>query len=1021
MTNENKHDPSSKFFTALGSNDAAQTEHCYWRSLDEQANTSAYRELFDRYAANSGADFHGDVNRREFLRLMGASLALAGLSACTRAPNETIVPYVRQPEEIVPGRPLFFATAMTVNGLATGLLVESHMGRPTKVEGNPSHPASLGATDAIAQASVLGLYDPDRSQVLTYLGRVRPWNDFLSAMQQLRGTAKGLRILTGAVGSPTLAWQLNDVLARLPGSKWHQWEPSGRHHAPMGAQLAFGENLDVQYRFDRAAIVLAFDADMIGGNFGMTRYAVDFARRRRPASEGMNRFYAVESTPSAAGAAADHRLALAPSEAERFALALAARLGVKVGRKAQLPEAQERWLSALAADLDQHRGSSLVLAGEQQAPAVHALAHAINQHLGNFGHTVAFTQPVEAQPASGAASLGQLTDEMAAGLVDTLIVVDANPVYTAPSDFAFAEKMSRVRLRIHFGLYQDETAQLCHWHVPATHYLESWSDARAYDGTATIVQPLIAPLYSGKTAHELLAALSDRPQESSYDIVQRYWRGQMGKSGDDFDSAWRQSLHDGVIRGSAFPVRTVSLKAGWEKILDAPGGANRGTQAGAELTLLFRPDPFICDGQLANNGWLQELPKPLTKLTWENAAIVSPSTAARLGLEYVLGFGGGAVETDVVELSLGDRSVRAPVWILPGQPDDTVTVHLGYGRERAGKIGTGIGFNAYVLRQSESLWFASGLKLRKVGERHPLAVTQTHHNMQGRELVRASTLQEYAKGADRPAKPHQGGRSVSLYPEHPYQGHAWGMAIDLSVCIGCNACVAACQAENNIPVVGKNEVLRSREMHWLRVDSYFKGAVESPQTFYQPVPCMHCEKAPCEVVCPVTATAHSAEGLNDMVYNRCVGTRYCSNNCPYKVRRFNFLQYSDWRTGSLRALRNPDVTVRSRGVMEKCTYCVQRINHARIEAETENRNIRDGDIVTACQQACPTQAIVFGDLRDPNSRVSRMKADGRNYSLLEELGTEPRTSYLTAVRNPHPEIARAEKTTEGDRKDKPHA
>ena len=1030
----------------------SKPETNYWRSLEEYAETQEFREFVQREYPSQVEALIDPVSRRRFLQLMAASLALAGVGGCSRAPKETIVPYVRQPEEIVPGKPLYFATAMSLRGFAIGLLVESHMGRPTKIEGNPLHPASLGASDAFAQASVLTLYDPDRSRTSTYLGRIRPWSAFFSALRdtlerQRKTQGTGLRILTGTVTSPTLAEQLRTLLKEYPAARWHQFEPAGQHHTRAGTRLAFGEYAQTQYRFANADVVFAFDAEPLACSPGGLRYVHDFAQRRNTIGRSeMNRLYAVESTPSSTGAMADHRLALAPGNIERFARALAAKLGI--GGAASFGDSSQKWLDSAARDLQQHRGRSLIVVGESQQPAVHALAHAMNAALGNVGQTVVYTEPVEAEPVDEIASLRELVEDLDRGQVTTLVFLGGNPVYTAPADFEFARKLEKVGLRIHLGLYENETAALCHWHIPAAHYLESWSDTRAYDGTVTIVQPLIAPLYGGKTAHEMLAALSAQPQRSAYEIVSQYWRNRSGKGEQDFADWWRKSLHDGLIEGSAFPAKSLSVNLARLTRSQAPSSepspvSGQGSKSGDQrsqirdqkspdsgsgtaksvlsagegseiqnaklLEIVFRPDPNIFDGRFANNAWLQELPKPLTKLTWDNAALLSPATAQRFGLGGDIGWRGGTVHAEVVELHFQGRTVRAPVWVLPGQAENTITLHLGYGRSRAGRIGSNIGSNAYILRRSDSLWSGSGVEIRKPGERYPLAATQLHHNMYGRELVRAGTLQQYRKNPDfAHAGKHDTDPAPSLYPEYKYSGHAWGMAIDLSLCVGCNACVVACQAENNIPVVGKNEVLRSREMHWLRIDSYFKGPPENPETYYEPVPCMHCEKAPCEVVCPVTATAHSAEGLNDMVYNRCVGTRYCSNNCPYKVRRFNFLQYSDWQTESLKPMRNPDVTVRSRGVMEKCTYCVQRINHARIEAEIDGRRVRDGEITTACQQACPAQAIVFGDINDPDSRVAHMKGSQRNFSLLDELNTRPRTTYLAALRNPNPDLSSPE-------------
>ena len=973
----------------------------YWRSLDELAETEEFRDFLHNEFPQQYAAWRGTVNRRELLKLMGASLALAGLSGCTQQPTEKIVPYVRAPEQIVPGKPLFFATAMPLDGFATGLLVESHMGRPTKIEGNPQHPASLGATDVFAQASVLTLYDPDRSQVATRLGQISSWVAFGSALrtemeaQRLEKGAR-LRILTGTVTSPTLAHQLRTLLGEFPLAKWIQYEPVGRDAARAGAQLAFGEYVNTLYDFEKADVILSLDADFLGGGPGHLRYARQFTARRQvqAGATEMNRLYVVESTLSNTGGMADHRLPMRASEIERFARAVANKLGVASevsGAEADHP-GHAQWVKSLVADLQKHRGSSIVLAGEHQPPSVHALAHALNHALGNVGKTVIYTDPVEADPGNQLASLRDLVEDMKAGRVDLLVVVDSNPVFTAPVDLSFSEHFLKVRLRVHLSLYQDETAVLCHWHVPQAHYLESWSDARAFDGTTTILQPLIAPLYDGKSAHRLLSALLGRPERPSHDIVREYWEKQ-NLSGD-FENSWQTALHDGLLAGTALPPKQVSLKRDFlgQGAGEVPAVAGSGTPG---LEIVFRPDPTIWDGRFANNGWLQELPKPLTKLTWDNAALLSPATAERLGL----------ADQDLVELRYRDRMVPAPVWIQPGHADDSVTVHLGYGRTHAGQVGAGVGFNAYALRTSDRPWFDSGLAIRKTGGQYPLASTQLHHNMEDRHLVRVGTLEEFqhnpnfAHEVEHETSPH-----LSLYPEHKYEGYAWGMAVDLNRCTGCNACVVACQAENNIPVVGKVEVARGREMHWLRIDRYYRGSLDHPEVYHQPVMCMHCENAPCEVVCPVAATVHSSEGLNEMVYNRCVGTRYCSNNCPYKVRRFNFFAYSDYETPVLKLLRNPDVTVRTRGVMEKCTYCVQRINVARIDAKKEDREIRDGEIVTACQAACPAQAITFGNINDPKSQVSQLKADPRNYGLLEDLNTRPRTTYLARLRNPNPEL-----------------
>ena len=993
--------------SALSAQPSALKGSEFWRTLEERAGDPAFQErLYNEFPSEIEA-ITDPVARRTFLKLMGASLALAGVTACTKQPPEKIVPYVRQPEELIPGRPLFYATSMAVGGVATGLLVENHEGRPTKIEGNPLHPGSLGATDVFAQAAILGLYDPDRSQTLRNLGEIRPWSAYLGAINAALTAQKplkgaGLRILTESVNSPTLAAQIRDLLSRFPSAKWHQWDPASRDNARAGAKLAFGEYVDAQYHVDQADVILSLDADFLGAGPGGLRYARDFSKRRRPEdAEHMNRLYAIESMPTSTGARADHRLPMKPSAIEGAARAIAAAAGVAGARPAGAAQDKEqKWIAAVAKDLLGHRGRSLVIAGESQPPAVHAIAHAMNQALGNAGKTVVYTKTAEAEPVNQLESIRDLVADMNAGKVDLLVIIGGNPVYTAPADLKFADALNKVQLRSHLSLYDDETSALCQWQIPEAHFLEAWSDARAFDGTTSIVQPLIAPLYGGKSAHEVLAAMSDRPERSGHDLVRDHWKI------DKDDTAWRRWLHDGVMPNTAYAPANVTANAA----AVGSGPMSPATPAGA-LEISFRNDPSVLDGRFANNGWLQELPKPITRLTWDNAVITSPATAARLkGSEYPAFQGGehGQIIADVVELKLQGRSVRGAMFAVVGHPDDCVTVHLGYGRSRGGRVAAGAGFNANAIRTSSALSFGSGVELTKTGDTFSLACTQYHHLMEGRGLVRAATREEYLRD---PKSVHEGPgmeppppKTLTLYPEVKYDGYKWGMAIDVNACIGCNACVVGCQSENNIPVIGKEQVLRGREMHWLRVDTYYRGQAENPETYFQPVPCMQCENAPCEVVCPVGATAHSSEGLNDMVYNRCVGTRYCSDNCPYKVRRFNFLLYQDFDTPALKLGRNPDVTVRSRGVMEKCTYCVQRINAAKIDSEKADRKVRDGEIKTACEQACPADAIVFGNLNDPESRVAKLQAETRNYALLAELNTRPRTTYLAAVRNVNPEL-----------------
>jgi molybdopterin-containing oxidoreductase family iron-sulfur binding subunit len=1105
---------------ATGQRLAAPDGKRFWRGLEEWTASADFQELVRREFPDDAEQWTDALTRRQFLTLMGASLALAGVAGCSirPAPVGKIMPYVLQPEEIIPGRPLFFATAVTLGGFATGLLVESHEGRPTKIEGNPSHPASLGATDLLSQASVLGLYDPDRSRNISYRGRPAGWADALTALRTALGKQRdkrgqGLRILTETVTSPTVTAQMEALLKDYPEAHWYQYEPAERDNARDGARLAFGNDVHTYYRFSYqdegktlrgAEVVLALDADFLSCGPGHVRYTRDFIERRKVRVRGgtpeqqkerarrvtMNRLYVVESTVTNTGAYADNRLALRAGEIEGFARAVAAKLGTAGLQAPALPEKTAKWVDAVVADLKSHQaGTTVVLAGDGQPPAVHALAHAMNQALGNVGKTVIHTRPVEARPADadaaarshiGMTELGKLVQDMRERRVEMLVILGGNPVYTAPADFDFADALTRVALRVHLGLYQDETAVHCDWHIPEAHYLESWGDARAYDGTASIVQPLIAPLYGGRSVVEMLATLAEPSERPGYEIVRSTWRDHWQKhaSGGSFEDFWQKAVQDGVVPDLAndFASQSVSVKATWRDY--APPQGN--------LDIVFAPDPTVYDGRFANNGWLQELPKPITKLTWDNAAYMSKQTAEDHKIAFPThGVTGGErgrawAEMIRVEVPGAREPLTLPVWVLPGHPDKSITIHLGYGRERAGRVGNGAGFNAYTLRTSTAPWFAGGVKLTPTGEHYKLACTEMHQVLREgdslqeqavkeRRPVHAGTLTrfkedptlakfmttaEHEEAEVRALIPGPGEKTgsaadsddpkadrrlfpLSLYPqdkvpEKGYTGYRWAMAIDLTACTGCSACVVACQAENNIPVVGKMEVSRGREMHWLRVDRYYLGKPEQPETYFQPLPCQQCEKAPCELVCPVEATTHSHDGLNDMTYNRCVGTRYCSNNCPYKVRRFNFLEYADFATESLKLGRNPDVTVRSRGVMEKCTYCVQRIREADITAEKrlvaareaargrgedlddpkllqENR-IRDGEVMTACQAACPAGAIIFGDLngggRDerPHSEVYEWKAEPLNYGLLAGLNTQPRTTYLAALRNPNPDL-----------------
>jgi len=1003
-----------KIDAATAHDQSEKTGPQYWRSLEELAGSPEFQEALHREFPKGASEWLDTVSRRGFLKVMGASLGLAGMTGCVKLPLEPIVPYVRQPEGVIPGRPMYYATAVTLGGYANPVLVESHLGRPTKIEGNDLHPASMGGTDIFTQAAILGLYDPDRSQSVTSMGDQRSYAGFLSAIRGPLAAQKplqgaGIRILTTTISSPTLAEQMRNLLKLYPQAKWHVYEPVNRDNALEGAKMAFGQPVETRYDFSKADVIVSLDADFLYGGFpGGVKYIRDFAKRRDPDSGNMNRLYVIESTPSATGAKADHRIGVKAGDIEKFMqlLIMGGHPLREVGShnpvvtSAGLSEEQFAFLAALQTQLKNPNGTSLFIAGDHQPATLHAFAHALNRAQGNVGKTVFYTDPADANPVNQTESLKELVADINGGKVDLLIILGGNPVYDAPGDLNFGDvlKSNKVPLRVHYGLYNDETAELCHWHVNATHELESWGDARAYDGTVSIIQPLIAPLYNAKSPLEFVAMLSGQADASGYDLVRAYWQKQ--HTGADFEQFWRKSLHDGWIEGTTFQPKAVSAKPAAQAQESKPADSNA-------IELNIRRDPTIYDGQFSNNGWLQELPKPLNKLTWDNVIQIGPKMAERMQI----------VSKDILELELNGKKIQGAAWIQAGHPDNSVSITLGYGRTRAGRVGTGQGFNAYELRTSANPWIASGVQIRKTGGWYELASTQGMQSMETpngdtRPLVRETSLEDYKKDPqfahkEEPEVP----RDVTLYPDYHYekQPYAWGMAIDLNKCVGCNNCILACQSENNIAVVGQEQTRLGRHMHWIRVDVYYEGDRDNPRAFFQPVPCMQCENAPCEVVCPVAATSHSTEGLNDMVYNRCVGTRYCQNNCPYKVRRFNFLLFSDWDTQQYKMMRNPDVSVRSRGVMEKCTYCVQRINERRIDVETqsvrESKDIRIGDeLQTACQQSCPAEAIIFGNLNDPNSKVSKLKAQARNYSLLGELNTRPRTTYLAEVKNPNPEL-----------------
>ncbi|MDP9174041.1 MAG: TAT-variant-translocated molybdopterin oxidoreductase [Planctomycetota bacterium] len=1035
----------------------------YWRTLEERADAADFQRCaLDEFAPSVLSNGEG-VSRRSFLKVVGASAAIAGMTTaagCKRKTDETIVPYVSQPEGITPGKPLYFATAMTLGGYAQGILAQSHEGRPTKLEGNPDHPATLGASDVFMQGALLGLYDPDRSKVVSHAGTISDWDSFIREtrprLAAKENNGAGLALLTETITSPTLLDQISAMKKKYPGARWYVHDPIGRHNIRAGLQQATGNNILPIYDFAKAHVIVSLDCDFLQEEPGHLRYARDFAdgRRIRAGTTSMNRLYVIESTHTITGTMADHRWAMRPSQIQQAAEQLAA--AVTNPATANLPA----WAVAIARDLHTNWGQSLVLAGAHQPPHMHSLVHAINKALGNIDKAVRYSSPVEGEPDG---FLSDLSAEMDHGAIDFLMILGGNPSYTAPADLQFDARLEAFskamnsdgtlrNVTARLGLYDDETSFKCQWHLPQTHFLEEWSDARAYDGTASITQPLIYPLYTGKSMIEVMHIVLQTELHPGYDIVQGFWRGQ-NTDAPDFDSQWARALEHGTM-----PIAT-DLKSRMPSSTMKLPVQESFSATESDFELAFRPDPSVWDGSFTNNGWLQELPRPLTKLVWDNAAFISPASAAKLG----------AATGDMLKITTITGAMDVPALILPGQPDQTITLHLGYGRWRAGSVGTAVGFNAYQLRASSNPWFTSA-QVSRTGQTHELVRTHTHQtiasrhldgpypidaevidrpgddSLDNRKLVRVGTLAQFIADPRFAKKMDESERfPLTLYPgyENIYkQNLSWGMSIDTNSCIGCNACVIACQAENNIPVVGKDQVSRQREMHWIRIDTYYEGSEESPSgAFHQPVPCMQCENAPCELVCPVGATVHDNEGINDMVYNRCVGTRYCSNNCPYKVRRFNFLSYTDYTTESLKLAHNPEVTVRSRGVMEKCTYCIQRVTATRIEMEklqvqfdeeaktaapedaailrrksAELRQAILSNLQTACQQACPSKAIVFGNLNtavDPihefkpeyASDVKSLKDHPLDYSLLADLTTRPRTTYLARIQNPNPALA----------------
>lgn len=1007
-----------------------------WRSLEDLAAREGQQP---GDAALAGPEFADGASsppdgptRRTFLQLMAASAGLAGLAGC-HLPKENILPYARRPPEVTPGVPLLFATAMDIAGAGQGLVVTSFDGRPIKVDGNPLHPINRGGTDIFAQGSVLGLYDADRSKNPVQADRSTPrggffdrnWNQFdefatahFTQLRQRKGL--GLRVLSEASSSPSLAAMRARLLGDCPLARWYDYDPVVQENDRAGAALAFGRPIRTHYALDKAQVVVSLDSNFVMMQPACLKYARDFISAHTPTADNrwtMSRLYVVEPCYTNTGALADHRLA-APAGligpiACQLAIALV-ELGPGVlnvpddmaqvlrGKAGPTDEATTAFVRMVAKDLLAHQGQSAIMVGDGQPPEVHALGHLLNYALGNVGTTVWYSAESQPERSAGPEGLAALTRQINQGQVDTLLILGGNPVYTAPADADFSAALAKVPTSIHLGLYWDETGRLCTWHLPRAHYLETWGDVRAYDGTFSVAQPLIAPLYDGRSAIEVLSQLCETPAASGYQIVRRTVRQLHEGPLDDaaFEDFWRKLLNDGVwpdtqLKPVRPPLQLPAIQEGLARMAPVrPLSAQN-------LELVLRPDPTIFDGRFANNSWLQETPDTMSKVTWDNSVWLAPATAAALGV----------TQEQIVELRLGDLPpVEAPVYVMPGQAPWSAMVYLGYGRTAVGRVGDHVGFNAYPLRTSRAMDFAQGLRIVPTGRRYVFAMTQHHSHTDriGRigteerleEIATETTLTEWQRDPQFAKQRVYHPPQSQLWPQHIYPGYRWGMSIDMQKCIGCNACVVACQAENNVPVVGKEQVIRRRQMQWLRIDRYFRGESANPRVTFQPMFCVHCENAPCESVCPVAATLHDADGLNLMVYNRCVGTRYCSNNCPYKVRHFNFYHWNRNVSALEAMVKNPDVTVRSRGVMEKCTYCIQRIERAKIAARNEQRPILTDEFTTACAQACPTGAIVFGNLEDEKAAVTRLQGNSRSYAVLVDLNTRPRSLHMMRVRNP---------------------
>ena len=1002
----------------------------YWKSLNQLAQNKEYKKFEEREFPENATELTDQVSRRSFLRVMGASIALAGFASC-RKPVQKILPYSRQPEDMIIGEPLFYATGMPFQDTLTGLLITNNEGRPTKIEGNQDHPASLGRTSIYNQASVLGMYDPDRSRSPVFNGQNVPKEDFITfAAEHFEDQNRRILFIDEATSSPTYHRLKQQILDQYPNAEWVTFEPFSENNRIEGTQIAFGQRLRTVNHYDRADLVIALDDDFMSpyGHINSVENSLKLTEKRQVDSvdDPMSRIYAVENSFTNTGSYADHRLRLKTSEIAPFTYALAARLseeipGLEPFNNVTNSFSTHEWVQKLAEELLANRGNSIVSVGSEHSAELHAAVSAINLALENVGTTVTHHILPYRENRDEHQAFIDAINELQAGVFDTVVLVGTNVAYTAPSDLNLEDAMGNADTKIHLSDYVDETSRLCDWHVNRAHYLEYWGDGLAYSGERSIIQPQIQPLFDGVSEIELLGILLSGEEASGYDLVQETWQEFITT---DFDRQWEQILHDGILPETGFESVSVALAGNFASNIEPALSA----EAVSGIEIAIKPDARVFDGRFSNNSWLQELPEPMTKITWDNVAQMSPATAEQLGIPPERSFRNNDVPT--VRIAAGNETIEIAAWIVPGHADNSITLTTGYGRSGLGRVADGVGVDTYPLRTSESMIYQPA-NVEATGASYEIACVQDHHSLEGRDMIRTATLQEYRENPDFASFENTHGFEVpgmkealakgdergpiSLFNEQYGPDHQpqWGMTIDLNSCFGCGVCTIACQAENNIPVIGKREVGRRRIMHWIRTDRYYEGDSENPKAYHQPVPCMHCELAPCEQVCPVSATTHSEDGINQMTYNRCIGTRYCSNNCPFKVRRFNFFNYTKeyLTTGDdpeiIQMAMNPEVTIRFRGVMEKCTYCVQRVNREKIKSKiaTGSRKPEDGVVKTACQQACPANAISFGDLTDANSEVSKKKRNNRNYVMLEEMNVRPRTSYLAKLTNKNPELA----------------